>query len=104
MCKEKFYARIKHTIYRKFNELELVERNDGNDLHFRYKDEEYPEIRVEKKPGELYYYTKFKDKITKQIPMSEDDFEVILNRWAEDKFKMKFKDTFCIISDRKRIS
>lgn len=104
MDRETFYIAIKKTIYRKFNELEVVERNDGDVLHFRYKDEEYPQIRVEKKPHELYYYEKFRNKITKLIPMSDREFEIILNKWAEDKFKMKFNDTYCILSNRKRIS
>jgi len=45
MSKEEYYSKIKKIIYRKFDELEVVKRNRGNNLYLRYKNEEYAQIR-----------------------------------------------------------
>jgi len=37
MSKEKYYNKIKRFIYKRFNELELIERNNGEYLYLRYK-------------------------------------------------------------------
>jgi len=89
MNKEKFYTGIKNTMYRKFNKLEMVERNDGNTLYLRYKNDEYAEIIINKKFGEVYYYSEYKKKICYMIGVNQVDFEVLLGRWIEDTFKIK---------------
>ncbi len=37
MSKEEYYSKIKKIVYRKFDELEVVERNDGDDIYLHYK-------------------------------------------------------------------
>lgn len=91
MNKENYYNKIKKYIYRKFEELEVAERNDGNDLYLHYKNKQYCEIRLKKKLGELNYYYAFREKVIKLIPMEKRDFEIILSGWVEDTFKIKLK-------------
>lgn len=88
MDKEKFYTGIKNTLYRKFNNLEEIDQ--VNYLFLRYKNEEYAEIVVDKKSGEVYYYYNgFCGKIYDIIPLERLDFEALLGRWVEDTFKIK---------------
>ena len=93
MNKEKFYTGIKNTLYRKFNKLDVVERNDCDTLYLGYKNDEYAEIVIDKKSGEVYYYYDeydgFASKIYDIIRLGLPDFEVILGRWIEDTFKIK---------------
>lgn len=89
MNKDKFYVVIKNTIHRKFNELEVVERNETHDLYLHYNNKEYAEIKVEKKSGKIFYHYKFRDKLIKLIPMEHEDFEILLMRWIEDNFQIK---------------
>lgn len=89
MCKYKFYNAIKKTMYRKFNELDVVERNDGDDLYLHYKDEEYAQILIEKKSGHIYYFYGLSAKFFKIIRIGMTDFEVLLSTWVEDTFQTK---------------
>jgi len=89
MNKEKLYGGIKKTMYRKFNKLEMVERNDGDTLYLGYKNDEYAEIVIDKKSGEVYYHFEYKNKICNMIGVNQVDFEVLLGRWIEDTFKIK---------------
>ena len=92
MNKEKFYTGIKNTMYRKFNELEEIEHNDDNYVYLRYKNDDYYQILIDKKMGEVYYYIGFRNNILKLISMEKLDFEVLLSRWVKDTFKMKVND------------
>jgi len=94
MCKYKFYNAIKKIIHRKFNELEVVGRNNGNDLHLHYKYDNHAKILIKKKSGNVYYYYGFKSKIINMIPMEQRDFEVLLKRWVEDSHQMKVKAVY----------
>ena len=89
MSKEEYYSKIKKVIYRKFNELEVIERDNGNDIYLRYKNDDYAKILVKRNSGEVIYCYRFRSKILKPIPIEKRDFEILLSRWAEDKFKIK---------------
>ena len=95
MSKEKYYNKIKRFVYRKFEDLEVAERNDGNDLYLHYKNKQYGEILIKKISGEVYYDYEFKDKFFKIINLEKVDFEILLGRWVEDTFQMKVNHTFC---------
>ena len=95
MSKEEYYSKIKKIVYRKFDELEVVERNKRNDLYLRYKNKGYAEILIKKISGEVYYDYEFKDKFFKIINLEKVDFEILLGRWVEDTFQMKVNHTFC---------
>ena len=89
MSKEEYYSKIKKWVYRKFEELELVERDNGNFLYLRHKNDEFVQIMIDKKSSLVYYYTKFRDKINKIVRLEQTDFEILLKRWVEDTFKIK---------------
>jgi hypothetical protein len=89
MSKEEYYSKIKKIIYRKFDELEVVKRNRGNNLYLRYKNEEYAQIRINKKSDFVYYSYTLSDKICKIFQLEKRDFEIILRAWIEDTFKIK---------------
>ncbi len=91
MSKEKYYNKIKRFIYKRFNELELIERNNGEYLYLRYKNEEYAQIKINKKSGRVLYYFRFRNKICKTISLEKTDFEILLSKWVEDTFQMKVK-------------
>jgi hypothetical protein len=91
MSKEEYYSKIKKLIYRKFDELEVVERNDGNTLYLRYKNKGYAEILIKKISGEVYYNYEFRIKFFKIIHLEMVDFEFLLKRWVEDTFQMKVR-------------
>ena len=94
MSKEQYYNKIKKFVYRRFDELEVVERNDGNTLYLRYKNNGHAEILIKKKSGEVYYNYEFRDKICKLIRLKKVDFETLLKSWAEDTFQIKVSNTF----------
>jgi len=89
MSKEQYYNKIKIFIYRKFEELEVVERDKGNVLYIRYNNEIYAQILIEKKSGKVYYSYRLSKKMYKIIPLETTDFEILLKRWVEDTFKIK---------------
>jgi len=93
MSKEKYYNKIKRFVYRKFEDLEVAERNDGNDLYLHYKNKQYGEILIKKISGEVYYNYEFNDKFFKIINLEKVDFEILLGRWVEDTFQMKVNHT-----------
>ena len=100
MSKEEYYSKIKKFVYRRFEELEVVKSNDGNNIYLHYKNEEYAQILAEKKSGELIYHYSFANKIIKPIPMAMHDFEILLKRWVEETFKMKVSRTKGIFFNR----
>ena len=93
MSKEEYYSKIKRFVYKRFNELEVVERDNGNFLYLRYKNKGYAEILIKKISGEVYYDYEFKDKFFKIINLEKVDFEILLGRWVEDTFQMKVNHT-----------
>ena len=93
MRKEEYYNIIKKYIYRKFDVLEVVERNDGNTLYLRYKNNKYAEIIINKKFGEVYYHSEYKKKICYMIGVNQVDFEILLKSWVEETFQMKVSYT-----------
>lgn len=93
MDNEKLFYVIKNTLHRKFNELEVFESNDVNDIYLHYKNEEYSQIRINKEFGNVHYYYAYKDKICKMIPMANPYFAIVLIRWIEDKFQTKVNET-----------
>ena len=94
MSKEKYYNKIKRYIYRKFEELEVFESSDGNEIYLYYKGEKYAEIRAKRNVGELIYYYGFSTKIIKPIPIENRDFEILLRVFIEDTFQMKVNDIY----------
>lgn len=92
MNKEKFYTGIKNTMYRKFNELEVVKSNDGNYIYLKYKNDGYAQVVIYKELGLVNYYCGFIGKFFKLFPMTRPDFEVLLSRWVKDTFKIKMKN------------
>lgn len=88
MSKDKFYIAIKKTLYRKFTELEVSKLNEGKYIYFHYKNEKLSQILITKTSGTIYYNFGFRKKITKQIPIDERDFEVLLERWVEDAYQV----------------
>jgi hypothetical protein len=93
MSKEQYYNKIKKFVYRKFEELELVERNNGNFLYLCYKNNEEAQIRINKKSGLVLYTKRFGDKINMIFRLEQIDFEILLSIWVEDTFKMKVIST-----------
>jgi hypothetical protein len=93
MSKEEYYSKIKRFVYKRFNELEVFESTDGKVLYFIYKNNEYAQIRINKKLGEVYYHYEFKDKICKLIRLKQVDFEILLSIWVEDTFQIKVNHT-----------
>ena len=92
MNKEKFYTRIKKTMYRKFNKLQVIDLRNGNDVYLRYIHDDNVQVLIKKKYGYVYYYYGFKIKIIKHIPMNQLDFEILLSQWIEEKFEIKVND------------
>ena len=95
MSKEEYYSKIKRFVYRKFDELEVTERNDYDTLVLH--NEDYYEILIEKKSGFVYYSYRLSNKIYKTIPLEETDFELLLKRWVEDTFQVKVKHIYDVI-------
>ena len=93
MNKEKLYGGIKNTLYRRFDKLKVVERNSGAELYLRYNQDKHAEIVIKKRSCNVYYYYGFKSKLNKLLPIEDGDFEILLIRWIEEKFKMKVHDT-----------
>ena len=93
MSKEEYYSKIKRFVYRKFDELEVAKRNDGDDIYLHYKNNRYAEILIKKKSGEVYYYYEFSEKICKVIRLKKVDFEILLSKWVEDTFQIKVNHT-----------
>ena len=91
MSKEEYYSKIKRYIYRKFKELEVVERDNGNVLYIRYNNEIYAQILIEKKSGKVYYSYRLSKKMYKIIPLETTDFELFLSKWIENTFQVKVK-------------
>ena len=92
MNKEKFYTGIKNTMYRKFNELNVVISNDGNYIYLKYKNDGYAQVVIYKELGYVYCYSGIIEKFFKLFPMTRADFEVLLSRWVKDTFKVKIKN------------
>ena len=89
MNKEEYYNTIKRFVYRKFNELEVIENNKRNRVYLRYKNGDSAQIMIDKNSGLLFYYKGFGDKINKIFRLEQIDFEIILKKWVEDTFKIK---------------
>ena len=89
MSKKEYYSKIKRFVYRRFDELEVVERDNGNILCFGYKNKGYAEIVIYKNSGRVFYSKRFRDKINKIFRFEEIDFKIFLKKWVEDKFKIK---------------
>ena len=96
MSKEEYYSKIKRFVYRRFDELEVVERNDGNTLYFHYDNEQYAQIRINKKLGWVFYSNRFRGKINKIFRLEQIDFEILLKSWVEDTFKIKVLNTHSV--------
>lgn len=93
MSKEKYYDKIKRLVYRKFNELEVIDSSHGNDLYIRYKNDDYAQVLIAKTNGYVFYYYEFKDKICNMIQLEERDFKILLERWVQDTFQIKVELT-----------
>lgn len=89
MTKEEYYNRIKKWVYGKFDKLEVIQYQNGNNIELQYKNGGYTQIRISKKFGYIYYYYEFSDKICKFIRFDNRDFEILLSRWVEKTFQMK---------------
>ena len=89
MSKEEYYSKIKRFVYKRFNELEVIERSNVNYLYLRYNNNKYAEIAINKKTNNVYYDHKFRGKICKTISLENTDFEILLCKWVEDTFQMK---------------
>jgi hypothetical protein len=98
MSKEEYYSKIKRFLYRKFEELELVERNNGNYLYLRYDNEEYAQIRIDKKSGRVFYSKRLRDKINKIFRLEEIDFKILLKSWVEDTFQIEVNHTEYVVT------
>ena len=95
MKKEEYYNKIKIFIYRKFEELEVVKRNNRNELYLRYKNGDSAQIMINKNSGWVYYFRRFRYKIDNMIRLEQDDFEILLSRWVEDTFQIKVNHIHC---------
>ena len=95
MSKEEYYSKIKRFVYRKFDELEVTERNDYDTLVLH--NEDYYEILIEKKSGFVYYSYRLSNKIYKTIRLEETDFEILLKSWVEETFQVKVKHIYDVI-------
>ena len=93
MSKEEYYNSIKNWVYNKFDDLEVIEFSEGNDLYLRYKNQEHAEIRIIKKVGIVYYSYKFSDKLRKYIRLERADFEILLKRWVKETFQIEVYKT-----------
>ena len=93
MSKEEYYSKIKRFVYKRFNELEVIDRDNGNILYLRYKNEEYAQIKIDKNSGRVFYYKGFRDKINKIFRLEEIDFNILLKKWVEDTFQIKAINT-----------
>jgi hypothetical protein len=89
MDKEEYYNKIKRFIYKRFNELEVIEHNNGNLIYLHYKNEGHVEVIIQKEFGSVLNYYKFRQKICKMVDLKVVDFEILLNRWVEDTLKIK---------------
>ena len=89
MSKEEYYDRIKKWLYIKFDELKVIESLNGNNLFFKYKNQKYCDIRIQKNSGIVFYYYMFSEKFFNRIRLKEADFEIILSKWIEDRFQIK---------------
>ena len=89
MSKEEYYSKIKRFIYKRFNELEVFESTDGKKILLHYKNNDYANILIKKKSGEVYYNYEFRDKICKLIRLKNVDFEILLKGWIENTFQMQ---------------
>lgn len=94
MSKEEHYNKIKDWVYGKFDNLEVIESEYGDNIHLQYKNDKYAQIRIVKQSGSVYYYYKFGEKICNMIRFDKVDFEILLSRWVEEKFQMKVNETF----------
>lgn len=104
MNKEKLYGGIKNILYRRFEKLKVVERDNGTVIYLRYNQGKHAEIVIKKRSCNVYYYYGFKSKLNKILPIEDTDFEVLLTRWIEERFQMKVNDTFArMLSHEDRI-
>ena len=87
MDKEKYYNKIKKWIYEKFNELNIYESYNGSTIYLHYKNDDQVQIKIRKNSGIVQYYNGFMAKIVKPISLNPNDFEILLGRWIEEKFK-----------------
>jgi hypothetical protein len=92
MDKEEYYNKIKNWVYRKFDELEPHKIYSEDTICLRYKNNKYTQIIINKKLGDVVYYTDYRNKICKPIRLLRDDFDILLSEWIEDRFKIKVTD------------
>jgi len=92
MSKEQYYNKIKRYIYRKFDELEVI--NKGAYVYLRYKNDDYADILFRKELGYVYYYSGFKKKIINITRLETRDFEILLYRWIENTLQIKVNEIY----------
>lgn len=91
MDKEQYYNSIKNLLYKKFDELKLYDNPNGLVSYLHYDRDDYAQIRIFKHTGRVFYYHGFAKKLFKFIRLEYEDFEIILGRWVEEKFKIHVK-------------
>ena len=89
MNNKQLYNGIKRWIYRKLNQLEVTERNDGKMLFLRQGS--YIQIIIIKDAGEVICMSPLYDKIHKLTPLKEIDVKIFVKMWVEETFNIEVK-------------
>ena len=87
---EEYYNKIKAFVYRKFDKL-TIKKNVYNTsiMYLYYEKNAYYEIMIEKNTGKVIYYYGLENNINKIIPITRVDFQILLEKWINDKFQIK---------------
>ena len=93
--KEEYYNKIKRVIYKRFDALDVEDLE--HTLYLRKKGTKFTEITIYKNLGSVYYSFGLYNKIFIYTNLYQDDFEILLKMWLDDKFKIKVTKVIWII-------
>lgn len=85
MDNRKSYRTTMNWFYSRFDKLIVIENKNNIELYT--KDDRASIVRIHW-TGVVYYYKRFRDDLTKIVPVSKEDFEMIFSSWIENKFEI----------------
>ena len=87
-------SQLDNIIYIYLDNQDFIQIKKGNNIYFiNSEDDEYAQIRFNKKNGFCYIYYKLTEEISTFFSTQESDSERVIGRWVENTLQMKVTKT-----------
>ena len=93
-------SQINRAVFMYLDNQDFIQIKKENNIYFiNSEDDEYAQIRFNKKNGFCYIYYKLTEEISTFFSMQESDSERVIGRWVENILQMKVTNTDHICVD-----